>query len=708
MDIIQAASPFDRSFIAIGQAWRDNAVLADPGAYRITGKIGEGASSPQWATGADGTTVVVKAQNGNIGIAAEKIAADLAAYLGLPVPPARIWVKPALLDGSDEVYAVSLKAFPHSRPNPSSLSVARDPFIAAIAVFDRWIGNNDRHTGNIVYDAASPADAPAAGFAYIDHGCALLPGDLARPALYAAGLQAPKTWRWPFIPYEQALADIRSPGSLAHAVLQRLCDMPDTAIAEIVARLPDAIYSPDQKKYTVDLLRLGRDIIADEFFPATAETLRLTPEQQDQANRALFEHAAEGDLAAVRHDLKRHAADPRAGGDRAFLLAAENDRLEVFRYLVAEVNPDLHASAGELFRGALRSGGSQVFDCLLSAAFDALPVQHASVAAVDALADTVLGYCAEAALTPDTEDQARRLVSRHAGERRYDVQCYLNRTLSEAISENDFPAIDVAIAAGADVYHDNSRPLCNALWHLSADRFRDLLARHRIEIRDPAAATAILAVALSQGQPPDKAACALDHIFRPDLWTGRDPAEFAALIGDLYACQPRLGVNRAAKNAAYDLLDLHAARIGRLLLPEAQAVPDYLFRHAVQAGKLPHVRAIAERLHPDLEAGDGMAFRSALAADRMAVFAYLVRRTYQPGDAPQPKSPSDLAAAAARLQRFVTQDPLIPPDRQADALRIIAATAARYAERPAEQLTAPAPKRPSSFFRGLFRALHPT
>jgi hypothetical protein len=90
----------------------------------------------------------------------EKIAADLAFELGLPVPPAVLWERKGVVSGQERY--VSVSALPFERP-ASWRDVLRLPAEAArllpklelaasaMAPFDSWLGNGDRvNAGNLV------------------------------------------------------------------------------------------------------------------------------------------------------------------------------------------------------------------------------------------------------------------------------------------------------------------------------------------------------------------------------------------------------------------------------------------------------------------------------------------------------------------------------------------------------------------------------
>ncbi len=100
-------------------------------------------------------------------LANEFICAQLASALGLPVPPATI----AETNTGEKVF-VSLKytVGPTSLPavDPAELVADRPDVAAGIVVFDCWVGNWDRHAGNVAYVRG------ASGVSIFDHGRSLL------------------------------------------------------------------------------------------------------------------------------------------------------------------------------------------------------------------------------------------------------------------------------------------------------------------------------------------------------------------------------------------------------------------------------------------------------------------------------------------------------------------------------------------------------
>ena len=112
----------------------------------------------------------------------EKIASDLAFELGLPVPPCVLWERPNPGQGQERFVAVSAVPFTPVLPwaeakrtdagRRALRAMARAP--SAMAVFDTWVGNTDRHNdGNVLLQEDDRRAPPVARIAYIDYANAL-------------------------------------------------------------------------------------------------------------------------------------------------------------------------------------------------------------------------------------------------------------------------------------------------------------------------------------------------------------------------------------------------------------------------------------------------------------------------------------------------------------------------------------------------------
>jgi hypothetical protein len=97
----------------------------------------------------------------------EYICSRVAAAVGLPVPPGTIAKK---ADGTNMFVSLRFTAGPTSLPpvDPAELAADHPEIAAGIVAFDCWVGNWDRHNGNIAYVRG------VSGISIFDHGRTLL------------------------------------------------------------------------------------------------------------------------------------------------------------------------------------------------------------------------------------------------------------------------------------------------------------------------------------------------------------------------------------------------------------------------------------------------------------------------------------------------------------------------------------------------------
>jgi hypothetical protein len=106
----------------------------------------------------------------------EKIAADLAYDLGLPVPPAILWERPVSEAKQQRYASISAIAFPRANvwaSIPSHVAGRILPLLtsqaSAMAVFDTWIANTDRQNdGNLLVREDVSVSPPVLRSAYLD------------------------------------------------------------------------------------------------------------------------------------------------------------------------------------------------------------------------------------------------------------------------------------------------------------------------------------------------------------------------------------------------------------------------------------------------------------------------------------------------------------------------------------------------------------
>lgn len=97
----------------------------------------------------------------------EYVCSRTAAAVGLPVPPGTI---AKTTDGKNMFVSLLFTAGPTSLPaaDPAELTADHPEIAAGIVAFDCWIGNWDRHAGNIAYVRG------VSGVSVFDHGRTLL------------------------------------------------------------------------------------------------------------------------------------------------------------------------------------------------------------------------------------------------------------------------------------------------------------------------------------------------------------------------------------------------------------------------------------------------------------------------------------------------------------------------------------------------------
>lgn len=143
----------------------------EPGFYAITAieaAVGSGVTGTHFVS----MEGVLKRDNTDFAytVANEYVAGRLAAALGIPVPPGTV----VQLDDGSMGYTMMKFGLKGDSPPPCDVAdfVAARPHLAAgVVLFDSWVLNADRHSGNMAW---YPAPKSAASF--FDHGHALFGG----------------------------------------------------------------------------------------------------------------------------------------------------------------------------------------------------------------------------------------------------------------------------------------------------------------------------------------------------------------------------------------------------------------------------------------------------------------------------------------------------------------------------------------------------
>ncbi|MCP3136969.1 hypothetical protein [Pyxidicoccus xibeiensis] len=176
--------------------------------------------------------------------AIEKICADLAYELDLPVPPAILWRASKKLDLPIKTLSVSL--FPFDGPivpwgavedDPASVEHLLPHFLepgSALVAFDSWVGNTDRkNPGNLIFKEEE--DPSLVRVAYIDFAGSLMFGLSAGadPSAVAPVLAYP----------DASQLDVH----VLKTTIEAIERLPRSKIGEIVGRIPDEFLSASQK-----------------------------------------------------------------------------------------------------------------------------------------------------------------------------------------------------------------------------------------------------------------------------------------------------------------------------------------------------------------------------------------------------------------------------------------------------------------------------
>jgi len=163
----------------------------------------------------------------------EKIAADLAYELGLPVPPVILWQR------GRQSMSISGLAFPRALPwgaIPPSLRGQLLPRLSAVAsamaTFDSWLANMDRQNdGNLLLSEDDSVTPPILRVAYLDFANSM------------AYRWAQKE-RWKLDDAVACYPDsVPLDGTSLRAAIQEIEKFPHTTIEEIVTRIPEEFLS---------------------------------------------------------------------------------------------------------------------------------------------------------------------------------------------------------------------------------------------------------------------------------------------------------------------------------------------------------------------------------------------------------------------------------------------------------------------------------
>lgn len=193
----------------------------------------------------------------------EKVAADLAFDLGLPLPPTVLhkWAKPPY--GDQRFVAISL--FPWLYAHKWQV-VARMPDIAdkmkialrsvasALVPFDTWLDNTDRaNDGNLIVSSANLEPGQAPHIAYIDYGNAMM--------CRWRNSDAKQIHVAPIYPTDQKDADI----TIMDRALTEIECLSDDTVRAIVSRIPDDFLPADHRSKIANALVVRKPLLRGEI-----------------------------------------------------------------------------------------------------------------------------------------------------------------------------------------------------------------------------------------------------------------------------------------------------------------------------------------------------------------------------------------------------------------------------------------------------------
>lgn len=177
----------------------------------------------------------------------EKLAADLGYLLELPIPPVILCA-----DGDDfqcHNVAISLWAFPTAiewNKVAAKLSEERRAMARAVssamAVFDTWTGASDRKTDHVLVN--DDGDSAKLDLAYIDYAFAFS-----------------REWKQTNHPLGALRKAVPIPDLYeihAHEMVERIGDLPESAIEAAVSRIPEAFLSESERGTVIQNLLARR------------------------------------------------------------------------------------------------------------------------------------------------------------------------------------------------------------------------------------------------------------------------------------------------------------------------------------------------------------------------------------------------------------------------------------------------------------------
>ena len=185
----------------------------------------------------------------------EKIAADLAFDLGLPVPPA-VLVDGKACGGLVQAAVVSLVLYPevhrwdHVTATPASLAIGSHILRSTraawsgIVAFDAWLGNTDRHNAtNLLIGIDTSTESPSAEAVFCDYANSMLYSQWKKGSCPAVA-----------VPDVVLVLSALRDRDAALATAEKIRAYSAEKIAEIVNRIPETHLAPEGREVIIECL----------------------------------------------------------------------------------------------------------------------------------------------------------------------------------------------------------------------------------------------------------------------------------------------------------------------------------------------------------------------------------------------------------------------------------------------------------------------
>lgn len=243
---------FSQDAETVAREWRGQVMTGEQWREEAGGGRMPSAARPFWVR-TKTVRAVAKPSHSNppvseVAVAAhEKICADLAYDLGLPVPPVILWNRDQRPAGEEKFTAISAVPFPAPRQwseiksNPAHLGAVRGKMVAvvsAMTVFDTWVQNIDHndHPGNLLICIDSAGELQVA---YIDYAYSLAYPWKSQQANHPQCCS----------PYDPKIA---ADATVQHSVISGVQAIPEASIRGLVERVPEEFLSSQHRTLIID------------------------------------------------------------------------------------------------------------------------------------------------------------------------------------------------------------------------------------------------------------------------------------------------------------------------------------------------------------------------------------------------------------------------------------------------------------------------